>query len=533
MSLYLPTELLDKIFSSIDGNDIKTLHSCILVNRVWCNTMIPYLWKSPFHLAIMHQTEKLVPAYFPFFSKEAKHILQLHIPSTSPIFDYPMFLRELDFNEVYLLIRKWCDFKNNATNKFIGFEVFKQRGRQTLLLLQELSKLFMLKCNKLENLSLDTRSIRYGPYGNLAECMLLTQYPGASHCLAPLKKFVSRGSYDKDAIFRSMVHYCKNIDEMIIEDNDSTESESLVNLITSQKRLQKFTIGNWWGSLSKILKSLGNQWNSLIYVEIHGCHFYNYLDDSSTFEGLICCKNLETLKIEDCYNLTNDIMKPLGNTIFPKLHTLYFSNYRVIDDDLGDHPYQGIIQNNDQNIPDHPYLALITIIKNSNATLRNVRLNMDLVNYPNIISICATYCPNITYYKARIQNHSEMNQLLQLLKSCTQLEQLEITAEKWDSSVSIGLPWEIDLFFPEIGKLLPKTLKYFDIDGWSCTPLGLSNFLKNCNVDIKRMSWMCYISSADYLDVIEKYAKLKGRKVNGHREKKEWGLNLTLIVDFD
>ncbi|PKY53767.1 hypothetical protein RhiirA4_409298, partial [Rhizophagus irregularis] len=72
-------------------------------------------------------------------------------------------------------------------------------------------------------------------------------------------------------------------------------------------------------------------------------------------------------------------MKPLGNTIFPKLHTLYFSNYRVIDDDLGDHHYQGIIQNNDQNLPDHPYLALITIIKNSNATLRNVRLNMDLV----------------------------------------------------------------------------------------------------------------------------------------------------------
>jgi len=44
---------------------------------------------------------------------------------------------------------------------------------------------------------------------------------------------------------------------------------------------------------------------------------------------------------------------------------------------------------------------------------------------------------------------------------------------------------------------------------------------------------MCHISSADYLDVIEKYAKLKGRKVNGHREKREWGLNLTLIVDFD
>jgi len=167
-------------------------------------------------------------------------------------------------------------------------------------------------------------------------------------------------------------------------------------------------------------------------------------------------------------------MKPLGNTIFPKLRTLHFSNYIV--DDVGDFSDQGTIGNNDQNFLDHPYLALIAIIQNSNVTLKNVRLNMDLFDYPNIISTCAAYCPNITHYKARIQNHSEMKQLLQLLKSCTQLEQLEITAEKWDLSDSDGMPWEIDLFFPEIGKLLPKTLKYFDIDGWSCTPSGLSNF---------------------------------------------------------
>src|SRR3954447_17278642 len=108
MSFYLPVELLNKIFSFVDENDITTFHSCILVDRVWCKTMIPYLWKRPFRLATIHQTEKLVPAYFPFFSEETKNILQLCTPPTPPTFNYPIFLRELDFNEAYLLIRKWC-----------------------------------------------------------------------------------------------------------------------------------------------------------------------------------------------------------------------------------------------------------------------------------------------------------------------------------------------------------------------------------------------------------------------------------------
>ena len=30
--------------------DISTLHSCILVNRLWCRLTIPLLWEDPFSL---------------------------------------------------------------------------------------------------------------------------------------------------------------------------------------------------------------------------------------------------------------------------------------------------------------------------------------------------------------------------------------------------------------------------------------------------------------------------------------------------
>jgi hypothetical protein len=29
-------------------NDLSTLHSCILVNRLWCRLTIPLLWEDPF-----------------------------------------------------------------------------------------------------------------------------------------------------------------------------------------------------------------------------------------------------------------------------------------------------------------------------------------------------------------------------------------------------------------------------------------------------------------------------------------------------
>ncbi|PKC60624.1 hypothetical protein RhiirA1_425716, partial [Rhizophagus irregularis] len=32
-------------------NDFSTLHSCILVNRLWCRLAIPLLWETPFSIS--------------------------------------------------------------------------------------------------------------------------------------------------------------------------------------------------------------------------------------------------------------------------------------------------------------------------------------------------------------------------------------------------------------------------------------------------------------------------------------------------
>ena len=42
-------ELIYKIIKNFQ-NDYSTLHSCVLVNRLWCRLAIPLLWENPFSI---------------------------------------------------------------------------------------------------------------------------------------------------------------------------------------------------------------------------------------------------------------------------------------------------------------------------------------------------------------------------------------------------------------------------------------------------------------------------------------------------
>src|ERR1051326_8885578 len=46
-SARLPADCLYEIFTLLK-DDKKSLHSCVLVNRLWCETAMPYLWSQPF-----------------------------------------------------------------------------------------------------------------------------------------------------------------------------------------------------------------------------------------------------------------------------------------------------------------------------------------------------------------------------------------------------------------------------------------------------------------------------------------------------
>src|SRR5581483_6132361 len=103
MSVKLTGDCFDEIIEYID--DRKTLHSFVLVNRFFCRKVISKLWSCPF--AFLEQSSPtLVRTYISCLSKKEKEFLcKYGLPNRisrswqRPLFDYPSFLKELDF---------WC-----------------------------------------------------------------------------------------------------------------------------------------------------------------------------------------------------------------------------------------------------------------------------------------------------------------------------------------------------------------------------------------------------------------------------------------
>src|SRR5581483_10620124 len=99
-----PEELLLIIFQYLE-NDIRTLHSCIQVNRFLCKLLVPYLWRNP-----MPNTYSLIQMelFIYFFDDEDKESLkqqyELDIFNKEkpyrPLFNYIRYLKILDLRGV-------------------------------------------------------------------------------------------------------------------------------------------------------------------------------------------------------------------------------------------------------------------------------------------------------------------------------------------------------------------------------------------------------------------------------------------------
>ncbi|CAJ0856824.1 15822_t:CDS:2 [Entrophospora sp. SA101] len=69
MGFNMLSECLKNVFSWLEDDKV-TLYSSILVNRTWCRTATPYLWKNPFKLVSHENVYKLICIYFKSMSSE-------------------------------------------------------------------------------------------------------------------------------------------------------------------------------------------------------------------------------------------------------------------------------------------------------------------------------------------------------------------------------------------------------------------------------------------------------------------------------
>ncbi|KAG9289888.1 hypothetical protein G9A89_010194 [Geosiphon pyriformis] len=113
----LPKDLIHKILNTISPEIFSNIHSIqpprelyqyALINRNWCDSIVPLLWKRPFHQNRRKKINLTISLYLACATdqelremNQVGYIKSLRI-KTKPIYDYPHFICDLNYTELFL-----------------------------------------------------------------------------------------------------------------------------------------------------------------------------------------------------------------------------------------------------------------------------------------------------------------------------------------------------------------------------------------------------------------------------------------------
>ncbi|GBC47002.2 hypothetical protein GLOIN_2v1784096 [Rhizophagus irregularis DAOM 181602=DAOM 197198] len=97
-------------------NDLSTLYSCVLVNKLWCRLAIPLLWEDPF--SIYAQNFQFIDIYLCNLNEDDKTKFNEYVKQklaniesisncSSTLFNYTSFIKCLNTHKVVCSIEKW------------------------------------------------------------------------------------------------------------------------------------------------------------------------------------------------------------------------------------------------------------------------------------------------------------------------------------------------------------------------------------------------------------------------------------------
>ncbi|RGB38675.1 hypothetical protein C1646_755371 [Rhizophagus diaphanus] len=126
----LNRDVLYLVFEELQ-NDNKTLYSCLLVNKIWCEIIVPILWKNPWKC---QKEELLFNVIMLHLSDESRNNLRnndfnfltnSYQKYQKPLFDYISFCRHLHLNAIKRMINNNNKYENTKKSMDIQYEIFK------------------------------------------------------------------------------------------------------------------------------------------------------------------------------------------------------------------------------------------------------------------------------------------------------------------------------------------------------------------------------------------------------------------------
>ncbi|GBB87260.1 hypothetical protein RclHR1_01370019 [Rhizophagus clarus] len=452
-------------------NDRRMLNSCLKVNKTWCETTIPILWKDPwkYHL---EEKSSLCRVILSHLSDEAKVNLKnygfdfLKNIYKRPLIDYINCCRNLNLNALMLIIN---------TDDYIS--PFSKYNRE--ILEKEIIKLFINKNTKFTHLYLPSRFNH--------------QIPGAELCFSELE-FINISTFTHDNVLVSLQELFKPVRKLELVIEKDNNNYGIIKLIENSKKLI---------SINFITKNIAGY-----STEDYDKAFRNALENSIIKHG----RTMQYFKIDK-----PPVMNILSN----------FINLKVLKISGSEGYFWGCLKNislpylrilKAESIP-IKYLAIL--IDNTGGCLSEIVI--DGVNHnecDNKIIIQSIYkkCPKLRYLKIQLRNEN-ISDFEKILINCKYLDGLHCVINNdffhddgssdvfnWDYLFEVFYKsspfnfYKIKLIFTNPFEL--ESLKSF-LEGWKGRPPLLLH-------TIQTSSWGYNIDlGKEYLELIKKY-KSKG-----------------------
>ncbi|GBC09390.1 hypothetical protein RclHR1_08820001 [Rhizophagus clarus] len=311
--------------------DFSALHSCILVDRLWCRLAIPLLWENPFSIihrgncdSIEHYKIRFIEIYLANLNDDDKIKLNKYGVEllSNTLFNYPSFIKHLYMYSISNSIKKWVATIEKF-KRILQFIDGTQDLDFTSFVYKSLIKIFIENEAKLHTFKVTNQHEHFDIISELVlqssnfiynikhlDINLVVSYGAETNDIRPLLKFLSSNCNSISAINFSSVN--KHKFNIVIK--------CLSQLINSQKNLKKIFFNNYF-PYSALLDS--NCLNNLNTITFSYVSFENINCLTEVFEQL---NVLESIHIFNCFSLDFNFVQQIINITKPfKLKSLFVS----------------------------------------------------------------------------------------------------------------------------------------------------------------------------------------------------------------
>ncbi|CAG8559659.1 1201_t:CDS:2 [Funneliformis caledonium] len=482
--IIIPSDCLLEIFKYF-SDDLRTLYSCLLVDKHWCISTVRLIWKSPFQNEC---SPAVIDVYLSCLSKHEKKNLFANIKSEvirsiltkDATFYYANFLRQLNMDNLRVAVDAWLKEHNLIERRYPD------------LICRALCRLFITNCENLKSLCLNWNHSKIS--GKWKKYPIFPYHRDASTFLHKLNE-LSIHRVNKRDIFLDMAKQSKHLSKLELLDYcfDNLQDhryESIHRLIKDQYNLQHCKLFAYGLCPIVPMRGLYFQKHSLIHFELTYAKFTSE-NPREAFQALSACSNLKFLIIEYCYFANQNVLQPLIETIFPHLYKVQFKN----------------LQSSAAEI-------FTSMIKLNSASLRELHYSDDVsrrsTTYPILDAIVTHSASSLVSLTIPFKN-CQTPYLINILSFLTQLQSLKLIGSYGHERAFVD-------FLPELARLLPVSLRHLSLDlNWVIINT-LSEFLTNLKAPLNTLyitGWSRQIRSK-HVKMIERYLRQNNPELSLH-----------------